>query len=81
MADDTRSADPTPAEVTRELQQGLGVGQRELEAQREPGIDPPLLDELEAELDEPARHAKAGPTDAQGAKTRTAAKDQISRRL
>ena len=79
-ADEPRSFDPTPAEVTRELQQGLGVGQRELDAQREPKIDPPLLDELEAELDEPASHAKADPADTQGAKTRAAAKDQISRR-
>jgi len=84
MADETRSFDPTPAptsaEVTRELQQGLGVGQRELDAQREPAIDPPLLDEIEADLDAPERHAKASPADGQGAKTRAAAKDQISKR-
>jgi len=84
MADDTRSFDPTPApssaEVTHELQQGLGVGQRELDAQREPGIDPPLLDELEADLDQPEHHAKASPADTQGAKTRAATKDQISKR-
>jgi hypothetical protein len=81
MADETRSSDPTSAEVTRELQQGLGVGQRELDAQREPKIDPPLLDELEAELDEPASHAKTDADRGQGRKTRAAAKDQISRRL
>ena len=80
MADETRSSEPTSAEVTRELQQGLGVGQRELDAQREPKIDPPLVDELEAELDEPESHAKADPAGTQGAKTRAAAKDQISRR-
>ena len=84
MADETRSFDPTPAptsaDVTHELQQGLGVGQRELDAQREPKIDPPLVDELEAELDEPEHHAKAAPADGQGAKTRAATKDQISKR-
>jgi hypothetical protein len=84
MADETRSFDSTPvptsAEVSHELQQGLGVGQRELDAQREPRIDPPLLDEIEEELDEPASHGKASPAETQGAKTRAATKDQISRR-
>ena len=41
--DDTDEA--ASAQVTRGLEQGLGVGQRELNAQREPAADPPLLDE------------------------------------
>jgi len=80
MADEANNADSTAASVGRELRQGLGVGQRELDAQREPAMDPPLVDELEAELDEPASHAKADPADTQGAKTRAASKDAISRR-
>ncbi len=35
------------ARVTRGIEQGLGVGQRELDAQLEPAIDPPLLDNEE----------------------------------
>ena len=41
--DDTEEA--ASARVTRGLEQGLGVGQRELDAQREPAIDPPLVDD------------------------------------
>ena len=81
------------AQVTRGLEQGLGVGQRELNAQREPAIDPPLLeDNPENDWGEPAdegaaysanhanRGAKTDADRAQGSKTRTATKDAISRR-
>jgi hypothetical protein len=48
MADkETRSFDPTPAQVNRELHQGLGVGQRELNAQREPKVDPALIEQAD----------------------------------
>jgi hypothetical protein len=96
MADQSRTVDttaPTPAEVTRDLEQGLGLGQRELDAQREPAIDPPLLEEANPQEDwgQPvegatysANHAMRGrKSDAErgpGPKTRTAAKDAISRR-
>lgn len=85
MADEPRTFDPaaapTAADVTHELQQGLGIGQRELNAQREPQIDPPLLEAGEEEWGEPTvHHAKANPADGQGAKTRVASKDAISRR-
>jgi hypothetical protein len=86
-------AAPTSAEVTRELEQGLGVGQRELDAEREPAIDPPLLNEgPEEDWGEPAdegatysanhltRGAKTDAERGPGKKTRAATKDQISRR-
>jgi hypothetical protein len=96
-ADDDRSFDPTAAptsaDVTRGLEQGLGVGQRELDAQREPLIDPPLLDtKPEDDWGDPAdqgatysaKHAIRGEKTAgqngQGTKTRTANKDTVSRR-
>jgi hypothetical protein len=94
MADKTRSFDPTPADVNRELQQGLGVGQRELDAQREPKVDPALIEEANPEEDwgQPAaegaaysaNHATRGEKPdgirGPGPKTRAATKDQISRR-
>jgi hypothetical protein len=99
MADKTRRSDPTPAQVTpaqvtRELEQGLGVGQRELDAQRAPKVDPPLLEEANPQEDwgQPAdegatysaNHATRGSTRddlrGPGRKTRAATKDQISRR-
>jgi len=93
-ADETRSFDPTPAQVTRELKQGQGVGQRELDAQRDPKIDPALIEETNPQEDwgQPAdegaaysaNHATRGrKTDeirGPGRKTRAATKDQISRR-
>jgi hypothetical protein len=87
-----RPAPPTSAEVTRGLEQGLGVGQRELDAQREPASDPPLqadsLDDWGEPADEGATYSanrvmRGAKTDAQrgqGRKTRAATKDQISRR-
>ncbi|HEX4096556.1 MAG TPA: hypothetical protein VHX64_07495 [Caulobacteraceae bacterium] len=94
MAQGPRSFDPTPAQVNRELHQGLGVGQRELDAQREPKVDPALVEEVNPQEDwgQPAdegaaysaNHAtRGGKTDevrGPGPKTRTATKDQISRR-
>jgi hypothetical protein len=89
--DDTDEA--ASAQVTRGLEQGLGVGQRELSAQRDPEIDPPLLAaKAEDDWGEPAaegatysanhatRGEKAGGQNGQGAKTRTANKDTVSRR-
>ena len=94
MADETRSFVPTPAEVTREIHQGQGVGQRDLDAQREPKVDPALIEEANPQEDwgQPAdegaaysaNHATRGrKSDAMrgpGRKTRAAIKDQISRR-
>ena len=94
MADETRSFDPSTVEANRGREQGLGVGQRELDAQRDPDQLPqtPLeLDNDDQDLrSEPgdeaavlnANHANRGarPDRSSGLKTRTAAKDQISRR-
>jgi hypothetical protein len=93
MADEDRSFDPTPAQVNREREQGLGLGQRELDAQRDPDQLPQTPLELGADDDlrgEPgdaeavlhANHAnRGGKRDrSSGPKTRAATKDQISRR-
>ena len=96
MASEPRAFDtapPTAADVTRSERQGLGVGQRELSAQREPAIDPPLLEEANPEEDwgQPvegatysANHANRGRKSnterGPGKKTRAATKDAISRR-
>ena len=93
-ADETRSFDPSTPETNRGRGQGLGVGQRELNAQRDPDELPqtPLeLDNDDEDLrsepgDEAAvlnvNHANRGakPDRSSGPKTRTATKDQISRR-
>ena len=95
MADETRSFDPNPVETNRGREQGLGVGQRELEAQRDPDQLPQTPLELDNEDEdlrsEPgdeaavlhANHADRGakPDSSSGRKTRAATKDQISRRL
>jgi len=93
MADETRSFEPTPSEVNRGREQGLGVGQRELDTQGDPDQLPqtPLEldndDELRSQPgDEGAvlntNHAnrRAKPDRSSGPKTRQATKDQISRR-
>ncbi|WP_372781797.1 hypothetical protein [Phenylobacterium sp.] len=95
MADDDRSFDPSQTEVNRGREQGLGVGQRELSRQRDPDQVPqtPLeLDDDDSLRSEPgdeaaalhANHAmrgeRTGAGRSQGAKTRQAAKDAISRR-
>jgi hypothetical protein len=93
-ADETRSFDTSAVEANRALEQGLGVGQRELDAQRDPDQLPqtPLeLDNDDEDLrSEPgdetavlnANHANRGakPDRSSGPKTRQATKDQISRR-
>ena len=96
MADETPTFDPATIEANRGREQGLGMGQRDLEAQRDPDQLPqtPLeLDNDDEDLrSEPgdeaavlrANHANRGEKTeadrAQGAKTRAAAKDQLSRR-
>ncbi|MFI4964002.1 MAG: hypothetical protein ACHP9T_01425 [Caulobacterales bacterium] len=97
MADEDRTFDPTPAaQVNRGREQGLGMGQRELDAQDDPAGNAPALDGVsenpQEDWGEPAdegaaysaNHATRGEkTDAErgpGPKTRQASKDQISRR-
>jgi hypothetical protein len=94
VADEDRTFETSEIETNRGREQGLGVGQRELDAQRDPDQLPqtPLeLDNDDEDLrSEPgdetavlnANHANRGakPDRSSGPKTRTAAKDQISRR-
>jgi hypothetical protein len=94
MADEDRIFDTPQIEANRGREQGLGVGQRELDAQRDPDQLPQTPLELDNDDDdlrsEPgdegpvlnANHANRGakPDRASGPKTRTATKDQISRR-
>ncbi|THD61800.1 hypothetical protein [Phenylobacterium sp.] len=94
MADEPRSYDPDSIEANRGREQGLGVGQRDLDAQRDPDQLPQTPLELDND-DEPLRsepgdegavlnanHANRGakPDRSSGPKTRQASKDQISRR-
>jgi hypothetical protein len=94
MADEDRSFDTDPAQVNHGREQGLGMGQRDLAAQRDPDQLPqtPLElgddDDLKSEPGDEdavlhANHALRGEKtsgESQGVKTRTATKDQISRR-
>jgi len=95
MADQDRTFDPSKVQVKRGREQGLGMGQRELNAQGDPAGNAPALegvsDNPEEDWGEPiegaaysANHATRGAkTDAErgpGPKTRQATKDQISRR-
>ena len=96
MADEDRTFDPTAAQVNRGREQGLGMGQRELDAQSDPAGNAPATDGVsvnpEEDWGEPAgegaaysaNHARRGvKTDdlrGPGPKTRKATKDQISRR-
>jgi hypothetical protein len=94
VADEDRTFDPSQTEANRGREQGLGVGQRELNRQRDPDQLPqtPLeLDNADDDLvSEPgdeaavlhANHADRGtkPDRLSGPKTRAATKDQISRR-
>ena len=86
MADDDRTFSPTEAEANRAARQGLGVGQREMDLQADPGEHLPpdvVADAAEAEdeaddaADEDRRALKVG----QGSKTRQHTKDIISRRV
>jgi hypothetical protein len=44
MSDQTQpTTEPTPAEVAHSLEQGLGIGARELHAQDEPAAEPDLV--------------------------------------
>jgi hypothetical protein len=84
MAQDDRTFRTSTPEANRAETQGLGVGQRELDAQRSPG-DPEGLDELiEEDLEDGETPSRRGlKTEAergQGAKTRAANKDIVSRR-
>jgi hypothetical protein len=94
VADEDRTFDPSQTEANRGREQGLGMGQRELEARRDPDQLPQTPLELDNEDEdlrsEPgdesavlhANHANRGdkPDRSSGTKTRTATKDQISRR-
>jgi len=56
MAEEDRSFSPTEVEANRGRQQGLGVGQREMDAQRDPSreqhaIDPYRQEPFDAELE------------------------------
>ena len=93
-ADEDRTFDPDPAQVNRGREQGLGMGQRELDAQRDPDQLPQTPLELDADDDElrsqpgdadavlHSNHATRGEKAdrSSGPKTRAATKDQISRR-
>jgi hypothetical protein len=59
MAEEDRSFSPTEAEANRGRQQGLGVGQREMDAQRDPSreqhaVDPNRPEPFDTDL-EPSR--------------------------
>jgi hypothetical protein len=63
MADPTReqSYDPSETEVTRGREQGLGVGQRDLERQRDPGApDEGPSFQSTVELEDPEEPASGG---------------------
>ena len=85
MAQDPRSFSPTPVEANRTRQQGGGMGQRELSAQRDGGeIDAEAIAE---DLDAEGNHQGIGhradpaPSDREhGKKTRAHSKDIISGR-
>jgi hypothetical protein len=94
VADEDRTFETSEIEANRGREQGLGVGQRELDAQRDPDELPQTPLELDNDDEnlrsEPgdeaavlnANHANRGtkPDRSSGPKTRAATKDQISRR-
>jgi hypothetical protein len=94
MADEDRSFDTDQAQTNHGREQGLGMGARDLAAQRDPDQLPQTPLELDNDDDElrsepgdadavlHANHATRGqkPDRSSGPKTRTATKDQISRR-
>ena len=103
MTKETRSFDPgrppagdSPAQVNRSREQGVGMGQRELDTQADPAGNTPALEGISdnpqedwgAPMDEGAtysanhtrRPVKTEAERGQGPKTRSATKDQISRR-
>jgi hypothetical protein len=56
MAEEDRTFDPTQAQVNRGREQGLGVGQREMDLQRDPGressaVDPERTEPFDTDLE------------------------------
>jgi hypothetical protein len=81
MAEDDRTFHTSTPEANRAETQGLGVGQRELDAQRSPGESSEPVDEGLEDDDIPARPGLRTEADrSQGAKTRQLNKDIVSRR-
>ena len=81
MADEDRTFHTSTPETNRAEQQGLGVGQRELDAQRDAGEPPELeVEDVIDDNDPDGRTVKTEAERGQGAKTRAANKDIISRR-
>ena len=94
MADEDRTFDPKAAQTNRGREQGLGMGQRDLDAQADPAGNAPATEGVSANPQEDwgepadegatysANHATRGqkPDRSSGPKTRAATKDQISRR-
>ena len=81
MADEDRTFQTSTPEANRAEQQGLGVGQRELDAQRDPNEDLDLeAEDVVADDDPDRRTLKTEAERGQGAKTRQLNKDIVSRR-
>lgn len=90
MSEDDRTFRTSTPAANRAEMQGLGVGQRELDAQRSPGedtsdTDPEAIEAIEADEDEDLggadrRGLKTEAERGQGSKTRMANKDIVSRR-
>jgi hypothetical protein len=81
MAEDDRTFHTSTPEANRAETQGLGVGQRELDAQRSPGEPEEPVDEGLEDDDIPLRTGLKPEADrSQGAKTRQLNKDIVSRR-
>jgi hypothetical protein len=86
MAEQDRSFSTNEVEANRAARQGLGVGQREIDAERDPGEAAPGEDLAAAAEDDDALEAddrrviKAESERGQGAKTRQHQKDAVSRR-
>jgi hypothetical protein len=89
MPQDPRHDTPTTPEANRAREQGAGMGQRDLEAQRAPNetvagedrtIGDAVQDEVEAELDtgDDRRVIKAESQGGQGPKTRSRNKQIVS---
>ena len=82
MAQDDRTFRTSTPEANRAETQGVGVGQRELDAQRSPGEPDEMAEQEDLEDGEtPSRRGlKTEAERGQGAKTRAANKDIVSRR-
>ena len=86
MAEDDRTFRTSTPEANRAEQQGLGVGQRELDAQADPGREETALEafeDVQDDLDDKVTDRRALKVESeagQGAKTRQANKDIVSRR-